>query len=517
LITKIHIYDEGGELMYPELYNDNGELQAVLDNIISDSAFIKRVINGEFTFSFDAFESELKSEYFDPSNNIVIDDQTFDIKYIEQQHDNDIKYSIQCEHVNYRMLDGSDNLYKTYLYIGTPVEILSDILLDTEFAVGTVSFIDSVKLEVNTEITRKALIYELADLVGGEIEYTNKGFTINLLDTIGKDNGFEVRFGKNLKGIKKIVDKRGELKTSYSVDIVELKNSTEYIEKGLQGLEVIDVGDTVRIVDEIIGLDIRDRIVSLEYNPIYAINTKLEISNTINRLANAINRMANDAVNQNKIYNGVHINSDEGFVSTREDQKVKTSMNAKEGLSIFTDYGSGLQRVFFVDVEGRLQAKEIDIDGSGLFMGSINVINGKTVVKIAPTGGNPFEITFDGTPIVYVDTEGNGVYSGKVSASKIEGSTFIRRGLINDTEMDVCSIDDNGFVYLPTDATPFQLGFQIMYGYIRSTWNELQLGPTGLGITINNNGVTIGGKYVANPQNITDAIAEHVLQYHSNP
>jgi hypothetical protein len=55
--------------MYPRLYDHNRKLLAVLDNIIKETASIKRVVNGEFTFTFEAYEEELKSEYFDTNNN----------------------------------------------------------------------------------------------------------------------------------------------------------------------------------------------------------------------------------------------------------------------------------------------------------------------------------------------------------------------------------------------------------------------------------------------------------------
>lgn len=328
--------------MYPELYTRSGQLQAVLDNIIKDTATIKRVVNGEFTFSFDAFESELKSEYFDTNNNLVIDNQTFDIKYIEQSHDIDVKYSIQCEHVNYRMEDGPENLYTAYGFLGTPTQILANILSGTEFSVGTVEYTEIIGLVVNTEITRKGLIYELANLLGGEVEYTNKGFSINILNTIGQDNGFQVRFGKNLKGIRKIIDSRGGLKTTYDVDLIQLKNSHEYISQQLQDLEVVGAGDTIRIIDEVIGLDVQNRIVSIEYNPIFSINMNLEIANTINLISDKINQIDVSSVHQGKTYNGVRISPEEGFVSERSDGKAETSMNSTDGIYIKSDVGGGL-------------------------------------------------------------------------------------------------------------------------------------------------------------------------------
>ena len=357
--------------MYPKLYNSNGQVLAVLDNIIKETASIKRVVNGEFTFAFEAYEKELKSEYFNPDNYIVVDDQTFDIKYIEQNHETDVKYSIQCEHVNYRMEDGEENLFPSYTYTGTPTQILSNILAGTEFSVGTVEFTDPITITVNTEITRKSLIYELANTLGGEVDYTNLGFTINILASIGKNNGFQARFGKNLKGIQKIIDNRGGLKTYYSVDIIMLKNSNEYIEKELRDLEIIDVGDTIQLIDPVIGLDLQNRVLSREYNPIFEVNTKLEIANNIELITAKIKQIETSTVHKNKIYNGVHISAEDGYVAERSDGKAKTIMNATEGISIYSDVGEGLERNFYVDLDGRIKARAIDIEANGTFGGTL--------------------------------------------------------------------------------------------------------------------------------------------------
>ena len=366
--------------LYPKLYNNSGQVLAVLDNIIKETASIKRVVNGEFTFNFSAYEKELKSEYFDPANALVVDSQTFDIKYIEQEHETDVQYAIQCEHVNYRMEDGEENLFPLYTYTGTPTQILSNILAGTEFSVGTVEFTDAITITVNAEITRKSLIYELANMLGGEVDYTNLGFTINILASIGKNNGFQARFGKNLKGIRKIIDNRGGLKTYYSVDIIMLKNSNEYIEKELRDLEIIDVGDTIQLIDPVIGLDLQNRILSREYNPIFEVNTKLEIANNIELISTKIKQIETSTVHKNKIYNGVHISADEGFVAERSDGKAKSVMNSTEGISIYSDAGDGLERNFFVDLDGRIKAKSIDIDESGTFGGKVKVIDSEKMV-----------------------------------------------------------------------------------------------------------------------------------------
>lgn len=316
--------------MYPKLYNQSGQLQAVLDNIIDETATIRRVINGEFTFSFDAHEKELKSEYFNPDYVVKIEDQTFDMCYIEQKHeDEQIIYSIQCEHVNYRMEDGPENLFPSYTYIGTPAQILTDLLSGTEFSAGVVDFTDVITITTDQEITRKSLIYQLANLLNGEVDYTNQGFTINILNTIGQNRGFEARFGKNLKGVTKIIDNRGGLKTYYNINLVELKNSSEYIEKGLQDLEVFDVGDTIKIIDEVIALNVENRIVAIQRNPIFAVNTSVEIANKIELISDKIQQIETEAVGSVKLnhpYNLTTISHEYGFRSTRSDKKARGTL-----------------------------------------------------------------------------------------------------------------------------------------------------------------------------------------------
>ena len=50
-------------------------------------------------------------------------------------------------------------------------------------------------------------------------------------------------------------------------------------------------------------------------------------------------------------------------------------MNATEGISIYSDTGQGLERNFFVDLDGRIQARELDIAGDATFQGTITSSN----------------------------------------------------------------------------------------------------------------------------------------------
>jgi hypothetical protein len=399
--------------VHPQLYTNAGVRIAELNNIIQDSATIKRVINGEFTFAFEAIEQELKSEYFDVDNYLVIENQTFDIKCVEQKHETDVVYKIQCEHVNYRLQDGEANSYESFNWVGTPTEILTEILTGTGFSIGTVSFSEEVYLSVNNQTNKKALIYELAKLVEGEVDYTASGFTINLLNTLGQDRGFQARFGRNLQGVTKIIDSRvldadGNIKVSYSVNILLLKNSNEYIAKGLQGLEVLDLGDAVRIIDEVIGLDVTNRVVSIEYNPIYQINVQLEIANKLAIIVDTISRIDTTTIKQGDVYNGVRMGPAEGFVAERSDGKAKTVVNATDGISIYSDVGSGLVRNFYVDTDGRIKAKSLSLQsGSDV---DFSYVSGATKPANNATVGATWGTNLMNIPNTLQAPSGSGLY-----------------------------------------------------------------------------------------------------------
>jgi hypothetical protein len=157
--------------------------------------------------------------------------------------------------------------------------------------------------------------------------------------------------------------------------MLELKNSNEYIEKNLQDLEVIGVGDTIRIIDQVIGLDVENRVLSIKYNPIMAINTELEIANTIELITDKINEIDTDTVKQDRLYNNVSISQDYGFRAVRSDKRARTTMG---GGTISMDVGDGdgnyTPAVYF-DVE----SGKYMINGDGIFEGTVYAENIDTI------------------------------------------------------------------------------------------------------------------------------------------
>ena len=342
--------------MYPDLFADDTSRLAILDNVLTSTAKIKRVVNGEFTFTFDAKEAFLKSEYLVPRNYAVVDDQTFDIKYLEQVHEGSVVYTINAEHAIYRLADGETNQYENgYTYLGTPTEILTDVLAGTDFSVGTIAFTEVITLSITEAVSKKQVVKYLANYLGGELDYRDLGFTVDILDTIGLDNNYVARFGKNLKGLTKIIDDRGdETKTYYKANLLMLKNTNTFKESALGSLEKVGVGDTIRIIDTVTGTDILNRVVSIEYNPFLEVNTSVEIANKIELFTDVITDITTNVVYKEVKYNNVSISNEYGF---RSELASKLARSTFSGGGISLDVGDGLggytPAVYFDTVEGK--------------------------------------------------------------------------------------------------------------------------------------------------------------------
>ena len=300
--------------------NTNTKLAYLDDIIIEDSIEITRKINGEFILKFEVLEDNLKCEYFESENYIVVDKSYFDIAYIEQIHSDSVTYRIECEHVTYRLIEYEKEFYT---YDGTPTQILSDILAGTVFIVGTVEPTGITTFAVHEETNKLGLLQFLAYHTNSELDFD--GFKISLKNTLGQDRGFQARFGKNLTGVKKIIDRRKGL-TYYAVDIVELKNHPSF--EDFSNLEIIEEGDTIRIIDEVIGLDVTNKVIKRTYNPIRAINTYLEIANSIEILTDSVTKIRRDTVAKDKTYHGIRISPDNGFESIRSDKMARGVFNS---------------------------------------------------------------------------------------------------------------------------------------------------------------------------------------------
>lgn len=252
-------------------------------------------------------------------------DQLFRIRTFDEIRDEQGKLTsnIQCEHVWY---DAADcNHFPSVELIGqTPLQILQYAFAGTRFTIGTVEITTLTDIYQNKSNPMK-IVAKLIEYVGGELVRDN--WTIHLVAKRGSDTGVQFRFGKNNKSLKRHTDgkdiitrlypygKDGLLiddandgvsyinspligqydrpkvgyrdykdiedpnelleaghaewstsdldgidkpKVTYAIEVVELKKLKDYGD-----IENFQLGDTIRIIDEGISADTKQRI--MEY------------------------------------------------------------------------------------------------------------------------------------------------------------------------------------------------------------------------------------------------------------
>ena len=158
--------------MYPEI-RSGGELKAILNNITSNN--LTHRINNKYFFKMSCVEEEYKTNYITTDNQIYINkDQIFDINHIEVGHDssNVITYDVEAEHVTYRLIKQTIDRYAN---TGTPIEILTDLLANTEFTVNEIDFNDSIVFAVNKLASKLEIVIALANVIGGKLVFSNYG------------------------------------------------------------------------------------------------------------------------------------------------------------------------------------------------------------------------------------------------------------------------------------------------------------------------------------------------------
>jgi hypothetical protein len=336
---------------YPEIFNNLGDRLAILNNITSNK--LKRRINGKFIFDFKCYEQRFKTEYLTLDNFIKTKDQLFKIVYIDGNHDSTGKmvYDIKCEHVIYELIKDSVD---SYTQTGTPTEILTNLLNGTDFTVGTIDFTNPIVFAVNRNANKLNILISLANSLGGELDFSNNGYTIDILNSVGQDNNYRVEINKNLKSINKIVENRGELKATYKFKILNIFKSNELIEKGLEDLEKVNIGDIIYLRDNLLNIDTTQSVYEISEDVIKNKMIDIVTGNNFDLISDAISFLQETAIKQTDIIYGIKINSDVGMEVERADKKARSIFNADE-FKMQTGDGAGnyIDAVYFNPSTGK--------------------------------------------------------------------------------------------------------------------------------------------------------------------
>lgn len=237
---------------------------------------IKEGINAEYTLSIRALKSPIAIDTV-----ITVDEEPFKVYEIALHGCNKNIMEVQAEHVSYGLnqpMPMLPDITETNPETGatttkpnphsmkgtyTAHEAIGTILNGTGFTATNIMTTSAKEFQLG-KMSRKQALLKVAQFFNAELMFSK--YTVSLVTQRGQDRGIQLKYAKNLKAIEKFTTREG---IGYKVDIVELRT--------LQPNEEFDIGDTVEILDETIGVSTKQRILSIEYDPIRRIHTAVEI------------------------------------------------------------------------------------------------------------------------------------------------------------------------------------------------------------------------------------------------
>ena len=458
------LYETPVQSRHIKVYESNfganvGDLKAIIKDITD--AKVTDELNGSYTFQFNTVIDVEKSQYLEVGNICEVDEEYFRIMYVENTRNSDdtLTISVECEHVSYDLLEEEHEL-EYFTSDGVAYFMLEELLQGTEFTVGEVSeeFDSIVKtISIQEPLHRRDVLFIIAAVLGGEIEF-NK-FSISLLKRRGEDRGFAFRYKKNIQGISRIVNARekvnGQPVVSYTVD-------APLLETLLGEDEHYETGDTVKVFDSGLNIEIETRIVKKEYNPIEKIDGSVEIANKIEDITDSLFKIERSTVHKGRVYNGIRISAEDGFVAERSDKMARNTMNATFGNMLELGDGEGnYEPVFYVTIEN--DEAKLNLKGNAEFTGKILA----SLISASNIEGGSINI---GNGVFTVDNTGHMVANSAYIQGLIEASEFVGGKIIitneAETERVVLSVS-NGFRFQAWDENAGEEG-----EWIDSIWME---------------------------------------------
>ena len=342
-----------------EIYAGNTLIQTIRKVM---SANIREQLEGEFTLSFSVLAKSalaLKTRQLAKLN-----DQYFGIVQITKSLQGSLPTcSVICEHVSYIL---NDDIYKIndFDFTGDPTAGLNQLLSGTPFSAGIVEFTESCTMKINQEVTRRSALMQYIAILGGEIEYD--GYQINIRQHRGSSEYKAVMDTKNVTDVSVSHDSR-ENASSYNISFFKLLN--------------LSVGDNVHIVFNPLGINVKTRIISLEYNPFYRYNIRVEvgryrpsISDTFYRIESSMNSVENSLTQVGSSVDGLQtqvndlgvsytivksLSVDASFINVTYEVEKGDTHQYHAQYSYTTDTGGRITSITLEDIFSELLLKEV--------------------------------------------------------------------------------------------------------------------------------------------------------------
>lgn len=265
-----------------KIENAEGTVLAFLNNLTE--AKVKEVLNGEYTLSFVATIDHLKTDFLYDENNLInYENDLFRPVTIEELHDEDdaLTVAVECEHISYDLIK---NVMSDFNYTYTSAaSVMTQCLIGTDFNLRSCNITEKTDIQYTEECNSKQISIAIANNWQGELKYYRN--YIDLVKSRGQDRGTGFIFGKNLKSVKRIIN-RAEGTTSYEVDIVE---GTETEELGYY-----ELGDIVRVVDKRLNVDYSCKIIEIEKDILTGLNSTVVLGDAIKDMRSSFSSIKKD-------------------------------------------------------------------------------------------------------------------------------------------------------------------------------------------------------------------------------
>ena len=256
-----------------ELY-EGGKIVSTLNSVISASFSEK--LSGEVSLSVTTLSS--RTEQMKNGQFLKLEGQYYNIVRIARSLSGGMPVTTaSCEHVSYILNDEKYNLV-TFVFEGSPKDGMEMLLKDTPFSLGINEATENVAVAFTEgTLNRRNAIMRFIDACGCEIEYD--GFNINLRKHRGSVEPKVLMDGKNVTDLSVTIDAR-ENTSSYEISFFKMAD--------------LQVGDEVSIVFTPMDINVRTRIVGIEYNPFYRYTIRIEVGDYVpNLLASTATQLAN--------------------------------------------------------------------------------------------------------------------------------------------------------------------------------------------------------------------------------
>jgi len=229
-------------------------------------ASLSDYLSGERTLSFSTLTS--RSTSFNPGMIAELDGQYYNIVRVSKQITDGFPVTTaECEHISYLLNDEQYNLV-TFVFEGTPLEGLHELLDDTPFSIGVCEATGRIECYFTEgTLNRRNALMRFIDACGCEVEYD--GYKINLRKHRGSTTRKVLMDGKNVTNLSVTIDSRENI-ASYSISLFKMAD--------------LQAGDEVNITYTPMGINVNTRIVSMTYNPFYRYTVQIEVGDYVPNL-----------------------------------------------------------------------------------------------------------------------------------------------------------------------------------------------------------------------------------------